>query len=110
MIRGQGFDRNYSPHYFHRKEHFARMPKKADDVLFVGDSLVEHCEWAKLLEDSDILNRGILGDDTLGVLHRIEETLKPIPPRKILLMVGINDLFQGVPENHIVENFEDILG
>ncbi|MBL63057.1 MAG: hypothetical protein CMI30_06555 [Opitutae bacterium] len=109
MIRGQGFDRNYNPHYFNRKEHFARMPKQAEDVLFIGDSMVEHCEWAKLLENSDVLNRGILGDDTLGVLHRIEEMLKPIPPRKIYLMIGINDLFLGVSENHVLENFADIL-
>jgi lysophospholipase L1-like esterase len=71
--------------------------------------LVERCEWAKLLENSDVLNRGILGDDTLGVLHRIEATLKPVPPRKIYLMIGINDLFLGVSENHVLENYADIL-
>tara|TARA_Y100000588_G_scaffold120153_1_gene131521 strand:+ start:721 stop:1473 length:753 start_codon:yes stop_codon:yes gene_type:complete len=109
LIRGQGFDRNYSPHYFERKEYFARMPKQPNDVLFIGDSLVEYCEWSKLLEDSDILNRGILGDDTLGVLHRIEETIQPIPPRRMILMVGINDLFQGVSEKLILSNYEDIL-
>jgi len=112
LIRGQGFDRNYNPHYHHRKALFTRMPAQANDVLFVGDSLIEHCEWAELLHDPTIRNRGILGDDVIGVLHRIENELKlrrDVPPRKICLLVGINDLFLGVSENRILANYEDLI-
>ena len=109
MIRELGFDRDYNPHYFHRKELFARMPTRVDDVLFLGDSLVEHCEWAELLDDPAVRNRGILGDDVIGVLHRVEQDLKPIPPRMIYLMVGINDLFRYIPQNRILANYEDVL-
>jgi lysophospholipase L1-like esterase len=109
MIREMGFKREYNPHYFHRKELFEQMPVRADDVLFFGDSLVEHCEWAELLDDPTIRNRGILGDDVIGVLHRVEQDLKPVPPRMIYLVMGINDLFRYVPQNRILANYEDVL-
>ena len=109
MIRGQGFDRDYNHHYYDRRELFAQMPKQADNVLIIGDSLVEHGNWEELLENPNIRNRGILGDTVLGVLHRIKDHLKPIAPRKIYLMIGINDLFIGVPKNRIIANYGDIL-
>ena len=73
MIRGQGFDRNYNHHYYDRRELFAQMPKQADNILIIGDSLVEHGNWEELLENPNIRNRGILGDTVLGVLHRFED-------------------------------------
>ena len=109
MIRGQGFHGDYNPHYFHRKEGFDQFPVQADDILFIGDSLVEHCEWADLLKDTNVRNRGIAGDDTIGVLHRIESSLRTDPPRKILLMVGINDLFRHIPQKRILANYMTIL-
>jgi lysophospholipase L1-like esterase len=109
MIRGQGFHRDYNPHYFHRKELFDHLLTQADDILFIGDSLVEHCEWADLLGDANVRNRGIAGDDTLGVLHRVESSLRREPPRKILLMVGINDLFRHIPQKHILANYATII-
>ena len=109
MIRGQGFHRDYNPHYFHRKELFDQLPAQAGDTLVIGDSLIEHCEWADLLEDANARNRGIAGDDTLGVLHRIEKVLRTEPPREILLMVGINDLFRHIPQKRILANYETIL-
>jgi lysophospholipase L1-like esterase len=109
MIRGQGFHRDYNPHYFHRKELFDQLPTQTGDTLFIGDSLVEHCEWADLLQDNNVRNRGIAGDDTLGVLHRVERIHRTKPPRRILLMVGINDLFRHIPEKRILANYEAIL-
>ena len=109
LIRGEGFVRDYNHHYFDREELFAQMPKRSDHALIIGDSLVEHGDWAELLDDPTMRNRGILGDDSLGVLHRIEKYLKPIPPRKVCLLVGINDLFREVSEERIIANLEDIL-
>ena len=48
-------------------------------------------------------------DQHKGVLHRVEQDLKPVPPRMIYLMMGINDLFRYVPQNRILANYEDIL-
>lgn len=69
---------------------FQILPKSKSDIIFLGDSITDECEWAELLKNPQIKNRGISGDTTMGILHRLEDVLKS-QPKKIFLMVGINN-------------------
>ena len=60
-------------------------------VVFLGDSITVACEWHEVYRsDHPILNRGIGGDTSLGVLERIAEICR-LDPVAVFLMIGTND-------------------
>lgn len=96
--------------YHHRVQLFEMMPATPGAVVFLGDSHTEQCEWQELFhpDSTVILNRGIVGDYVKGVLGRLDEVLRH-KPRKIYLMVGVNDLvFKNKPEE-IAATYREIV-
>ncbi|MEN8226079.1 MAG: GDSL-type esterase/lipase family protein [Bacteroidota bacterium] len=77
-------------------------------ILFIGDSLTEWFDLGKYFSDISILNEGIAGDTTYGVLERIDGIMAN-PADKIFLMIGINDIFNGYPKEDIIENLQLII-
>ncbi len=72
------------------EDHAAANPHA---TVFLGDSITEFNDWSEVF-GAQVLNRGISGDKTKDVLARIGPIVS-LRPRRILLMVGINDLFWG---------------
>lgn len=87
----------------HQKE---GMPKGA--IVWFGDSITEQGWWSLLSKEDKIVNRGIGGDNTRGMLARMDEVLA-FAPKKIFFMGGVNDLSAGRPVEEIVENVRKIL-
>jgi lysophospholipase L1-like esterase len=56
-----------------------------------------------LLKDPATVNRGIAGDITFGVLHRLDEVIAR-QPAKLFIEIGINDMAKDIPDSMIVEN------
>lgn len=86
--------------YAHRAQHFERLDERPGCIIFLGDSETQQAEWHELFGDVPVvLNRGISGDNTLGVLERLPEVLRH-KPLKIFLLIGVNDLVFGntIPE------------
>jgi lysophospholipase L1-like esterase len=81
----------YEPYYLHKKSQFELLPKSDLDIIFLGDSLTEEGQWSELLENPNIKNRGIGGDTTDLILNRLD-TILASKPKKVFLMVGINDM------------------
>jgi lysophospholipase L1-like esterase len=84
------------------------LPVHASDTVFLGDSLTEFGNWDELFPDSSVKNRGIAGDDTAGVLARLEQ-VTAAQPRQVFLMIGTNDLTAGDEVSQIVGNVEEIV-
>ncbi len=101
-------DNGFGPYYDQRKSLFKYLPQQSDDILFIGHSLIDGCEWAELLENPRIKNRGINGEIVKGVLIRVEEILIT-PPAKIFLMIGTNDIDHGYEAPEILKNYEKII-
>ena len=81
----------FPAYYLDRRSLFEVVPKNQNDIVFLGDSLTNRCEWSELFQNPNIKNRGINGDNTYGLLYRLEQITRP-RPRKIFIMIGINDL------------------
>lgn len=77
------------------------MPEGA--IVFMGNSITEQGWWEVLIPNRTIVNRGIGGDNTYGMLDRLPEILD-FKPRKIFLMAGINDISAGYPVTDVAEN------
>lgn len=81
----------FSAYYLDRKSLFEVMPKSQNDIIFLGDSLTNRAEWSELFENPNIKNRGINGDNTYGILKRLDQITTSLPS-KIFVMIGINDM------------------
>ncbi|MGH2622331.1 MAG: GDSL-type esterase/lipase family protein [Sphingobacterium sp.] len=78
------------------------------DLVFLGNSITFWAAWSELVPSQKHLkNRGIPGDNSYGVLERLDDILSG-RPRMIFLMIGINDLAQGIPENVLLDNIKRI--
>lgn len=96
-------DSLFSTYYQQRASHFKLTPVKQGDIVFIGNSITDGAEWAELFNDITIKNRGISGNITAGILHRINDIVKQ-KPGKIFLMIGINDLAKGIGTDSIIKN------
>ncbi|MBO0349279.1 G-D-S-L family lipolytic protein [Phormidium pseudopriestleyi FRX01] len=103
------FSQSWSNIYYqHRRSLFEGLPKVSSPIIFLGDSLTDSCEWNEILNHPQILNRGIIGDTTAGVLDRLNPILAS-QPRQIFLMIGINDLARKKDFSGILVNYQQIL-
>jgi hexosaminidase len=96
-------DTAFPTYYRQRTEHFNSLPKKQHQVVFVGNSITDGAEWGELFEDPNIQNRGISGDVTSGVISRLPELMKT-SPKKMFLLIGVNDLSRGTGVDSIFKN------
>ncbi|MFZ6001982.1 MAG: GDSL-type esterase/lipase family protein [Bacteroidota bacterium] len=95
-------------HYKKRTQLFAKEKASTGKILFLGNSITEGGDWKKLLGDSTVVNRGIGGDVTFGVLKRLDEVAR-FKPSKVFLLIGINDLSKGIPEEVVLQNIFTIV-
>lgn len=98
----------YSTFYYQRASLFERLPVKSSDIIFLGNSITNGGEWAELFNNSHVKNRGISGDRTNGVYDRLDPILTG-KPKKIFLLIGINDLNHGLTVDSILSNYAMIV-
>ncbi len=60
-------------------------------VVMFGNSITEFGDWKRLFGDSGVVNRGIAGDNTFGMLDRLSEVIGR-RPAKLFVEAGINDI------------------
>lgn len=104
-------DSNYANwYYLQRMEYFAKTPIPENAIVFLGNSITERGEWQEILADSKypIINRGIGGDNSFGILARMDEIVKA-KPKAIYLMDGINDQFRNLPHDVSIYNYRRII-
>lgn len=90
-------------HYQQKVAAFKKEKTTKTKILFLGNSITEGGNFKKLLKDSSVVNRGIGGDITFGILRRLDDVTR-FQPSKLYLLIGINDLSKGIPEDVILEN------
>lgn len=83
-------------------------PIRAGETVFLGDSITSDGDWEATFSHLGARNRGIGWDTTADVLERLDESLDG-PPTTVVLMIGTNDLFIGVPHAQTVRNVAHVL-
>jgi lysophospholipase L1-like esterase len=80
-------------------------------VVFLGDSITQG--WGTAFRDKfpgmKLVNRGIGGDTTRGMLIRLQEDVLALNPSAIVLLMGTNDIEVGVEPEAIARNFQKII-
>lgn len=94
--------------YKHLTAHFALSKMSSADVVFLGNSITFGGAWNELLGRERIVNRGIGGDNTVGMLHRLQYVYQ-LKPKLCFVMAGINDIYADVPVERIFYNYKQII-
>ncbi len=98
----------YNTYYNQKKSLFELLPNDKDEIIFLGNSITDGCEWHELFNDKRIKNRGISADISEGVLDRLDEVTES-QPLQIFLMIGVNDLSRDISIPSIIENYTQII-
>lgn len=77
-------------------------------LLFIGDSMTEGYRLDQHFPGKPTVNMGVSGDFTSGVLMRLE-TATRLEPKKIFVMIGINDILKKVPFDRTIYNYSELL-
>lgn len=98
----QPVPRTYTDHYYHRLLQFMdEPPVTSQDIVMLGNSLTENGgDWGRRLGWKHVVNRGIIGDEVMGVYDRLHQIL-PGHPKKLFLLIGINDVSHGLTADSI---------
>jgi lysophospholipase L1-like esterase len=86
---------------FYQKQLAKVQQMQVKPLVLLGDSLTHRHHF----HDFNATNMGIDGDTTDGVLSRLSLTHDA---KKIILMIGVNDILNGTPLNRIQRNYSKI--
>lgn len=100
--------RKYSTFYEQRATLFEELPVTSKDIIFLGNSITNGCEWSELFQNKHVKNRGISGDICMGVYDRLDPIVKG-KPAKIFLLIGINNVSRGASADTIVSEIGMII-
>lgn len=84
-----------------RRSLFEVLPIRSSDIVFLGNGIIAGCEWSELFDNRHVKNRGINGDRTAWLLGRLDPIIEG-HPKKLFLMIGIDDLAAGMSPERIV--------
>ena len=99
---------NQDPYYARRATLFDELPIGKKDIVMLGNSLTDGCEFNELMGNSHIKNRGIVGDIVQGMIDRIDPIIKG-KPKKLFIMCGVNDISHGVTADSIARATERLI-
>lgn len=91
-----------------RLDLFKTEPVVTGRIVFLGNSITEMGNWKKVLNDTTVVNRGIGGDITYGVLKRLKD-ITDRRPSKLFILLGINDIGKDIPDVVIADNYLKIV-
>lgn len=95
-------------YYVERLNYFEKLPRGKKEIVFMGNSITEVGAWQEIILKGRAINRGISGDNSYGVRARLDEALSS-KPKKIFIMIGVNDIKRGTSIEDIAGNYERII-
>lgn len=88
---------------------YSQANKNYGKIIFIGDSHTEFYKTNIYLNKYNILNFGIAGDTTSGVLNRLKNNVIDYKPQKVFIQIGINDFQKGKSKEQIYNNIISIV-
>lgn len=97
-----------SSYYKHRVSQFELLSNESGkNIVMLGDSITDRGLWNELTKRHDIINRGISGDTTIGVLGRLDSLNRGL--KKAFIMIGTNDLLKNRSVEYVYKNYIKII-
>lgn len=98
----------YGVFYYQRATLFDELPVDSADIIMLGNSLTNGCEWHELLGMPNVKNRGITADVIAGISERLPAIVNG-QPAKIFLMTGVNDISHDLSVSEIAAEYAKLI-
>lgn len=79
------------------------------NTVMLGDSITQRGRWEEMFPGQRIANRGIGADMVTGA-HRRLPTILALKPKKLFLMIGVNDIINGWDAETVAAGYGKLLG
>ncbi len=85
--------------------------KPQDSIVFLGDSITQgwRDDFRGFFGDLNVVNRGISGDTSRGLLLRLPGDVLDLNPKAVVIMVGANDLAEKAQGETVFNNVKLIV-
>lgn len=97
-----------SEHWKQRNQAIAEATLDKYKVIFLGNSLTEMWDINFYFNDSTLLNAGITGDFSEGLVKRIDHIAR-LKPEKLFIEIGINDIIEKISLDDICDNYRQVI-
>ena len=75
------------------------------DNVFLGNSITEGFDLETFFPGHEFANRGIVGDHLDGLIQRLDNSALNLKPKKLFLMIGINDIGDKRSDEYLISMF-----
>ncbi|MDR1348381.1 MAG: GDSL-type esterase/lipase family protein [Prevotellaceae bacterium] len=97
-----------SEYHYQKLSLFEVLPVTSSDIIFIGNSITDGCEWSELFSNINVKNRGISADRTYWILERLDQIING-KPRKLFVQAGTNDLGAGHSPQSVTDNIAKLI-
>jgi lysophospholipase L1-like esterase len=108
ITKNPGYTVTSLPDYWIEALERLRSKKDGFKAVMLGDSITAGGDWYTLLNGYDVANFGIGGDTTVGILNRMDG-IYMTRPKRVFLMIGINDFGTGATVETTYANYTEIV-
>ncbi len=108
LLFAAGTAMGQSAYNYQRRSLFDQLPIRSNHIVFLGNSITDGGEWTELFDNRHIKNRGISGDRARWMVDRIDSIVVG-HPKRLFLMIGINDLADGSSPEEIAGHVRTII-
>jgi len=101
----------YGAYWYHKVSQFEELAKrtKGNPIVMLGNSITDGFMTNEYLPEYKIINRGISGDITQGLLDRLASSVVALKPSMLFIMIGTNDIARGFSDSLILANYETLV-
>lgn len=78
-------------------------------TVFFGDSITDYYDLDKYYENDDYINQGISGETSSDLLKRMKKSIYDYNPKRVILLIGINDLNRDKKVDDVIDNIEEVV-
>ena len=82
---------DYQDYFTEKTGVFADLPIYPNDIVMLGDEIIDFGEWIDFFQDTAFINRGIMFEGSPHTLYRIDDIAKA-HPKKIFVSTGLQDI------------------
>lgn len=83
--------------------------KSKVDVVMYGDSITAEGNWDSLFPGVDIVNSGMSGNTTSGLIKSLKVKVLNYEPNVCFLEGGINDILDGIATERTIRNYSTLV-
>lgn len=80
-----------------------------ENIVFVGDSITWMYDLKKYYPNRNVINSGVDGEFTYGVLDDMTNRIYRYNPSKVFILIGTNDIYKGRTIEQITDNVNKIV-